>query len=61
MFHMLLLELEITKKEWFEKISKFNSGNNNGKKYKVEAIWNSAVYANRVKSGHLLGFYYLVV
>ena len=31
----------------------------NSKEYKIEAIWNYAVYANKAK-GHLLGFYYLV-
>ena len=30
------------------------------KKYKVEAIWNSAVYANKEES-HLSGLYYLIV
>ena len=31
----------------------------NNKKYKVEVIWNSAVYANKGKS-HLSGLYYLI-
>ena len=35
-------------------------GNENGE-YKVEAIWDSAVYARESKLGHLLGFYYLVL
>ena len=35
----------------------FEAGN--GKKYKVEAIWDNTVYANKAKS-HLLGLYYLI-
>ena len=38
----------------------FDASDNEGGKYKVEAIWESAVYAKVSKSGHLLGFYYLV-
>ena len=30
------------------------------KEYKVEAIWDSAVYMMELKSGHLLSLYYLV-
>ena len=33
----------------------------NSKKYKVEAIWDSAVYASESESGQLPGLYYLVV
>ena len=33
---------------------------NNDKEYKIEAIWNSTVYARESKSGHLPGLYYLV-
>ena len=29
-------------------------------KYKMEAIWDSAVYAKESEAGHLLGFYYLI-
>ena len=36
---------------------KFDAGNN--KKYEVEAIIDSAVYAKKVK-GHLPGLYYLI-
>ena len=28
--------------------------------YKVEAMWNSAVYASKLESGQLPGLYYLV-
>ena len=33
----------------------------NDEEYKVEAIWDSTVYARELKLGHLLGFYYLVL
>ena len=32
----------------------------NSKKYKVEAIWDSIVYANKLESGQLPGLYYLI-
>ena len=39
---------------------KFDAKDNNGGKYEVEAIWDSAVYAKESKSGHLLSLYYLI-
>ena len=39
----------------------FNVGNNNSGEYKVEVIWDSTVYAKKLKSGLLSGFYYLVL
>ena len=38
----------------------FEAGNNESGEYKVEAIWDSAVYARESKLGHLPGLYYLV-
>ena len=32
----------------------------NSEEYKVEAIWDSAVYANESESGQLPGIYYLI-
>ena len=58
-FHMSLLEQGTTKKERIEKIWELDVGDNS-KKYKVEAIWDSAVYAMESESGHLPGLYYLV-
>ena len=43
-FHISLLEQYTTKKEWVEKVPELDAGNNS-KEYKVEAIWDSAVYA----------------
>ena len=55
---MSLLEQNTTKKGRVDKkIMELEVGNR--KEYKVEAIWDSAVYANKAKS-HLLGLYYLV-
>ena len=39
---------------------KLDASNDDNKKYKIEAILDSAIYTNKSKSGHLLGFYYLV-
>ena len=57
---MLLLEQNNTKREWVEKIPELNASNDNNKKYKVEAIQKSDIYAYKSKSGHLPSFYYLV-
>ena len=60
-FHVSLLEQDTT---WKERVNKkvteldFEAGNS--KEYKVEAIWDSAVYTVESKSGHLPGLYYLV-
>ena len=57
---MLLLEQDITRKERVdEKITELDFEAGDSKKYKVEAIWDSAVYARKLE-GHLLGLYYLV-
>ena len=58
-FHISLLEQNTTKKERVKKVLKLDGGNNS-KEYKVEAILDSAVYANESDLGHLPGFYYLV-
>ena len=61
-FHMLLLEQDITRKERVDKWVielELEAGNSN--EYKVEAIWNRAVYANKLESVQLPGLYYLVV
>ena len=38
----------------------FEAGNNDSRKYKIEAIWDSAIYARESESSHLPGLYYLV-
>lgn len=60
-FHISLLEQDITKKGQVDKIMpslKIDEGNS--KKYKINVICNSKVYTKKLDSGHLLGFYYLV-
>ena len=62
-FHISLLEQDITKKGQVDKKTveqlEFEVGSNN-KDYKVEGICDSAVYAKESEIGHLSGFYYLV-
>ena len=43
-----------------KKVPEFDTGNKNSKEYKVEAIWDSTVYANEPESGRLPGLYYLI-
>ena len=56
---MSLLEQDTTKKDPVEKVPESDAGENS-KNYKVEAIWDSAVYTMESKSGHLPEPYYLV-
>ena len=56
---MSVLEQNTIKKEQIKKVPKLDTGNNS-EEYKIEAIWDSAVYANKSESGHLPGLYYLV-
>ena len=57
---MSLLEQNTTRKGRVdENATELDVGDNNGE-YKVEAIWDSVVYARESKSGHLPGLYYLV-
>ena len=58
MFHMLLLEHNSTKKAHKFSVLEFELGDN--KKYKIEAIQDSTVYAKET-NGHLPKSYYLVV
>lgn len=60
MFYMSLLEQDTTRKgQMDEKIPELDGGNKDSKKYKVEIIWNNAVYAKKSKSGQLPNLYYL--
>ncbi len=62
MFHMSLLEQNITKKGRVVKNVRqidFDAGNNQNREYEVETIWNSMVYA-RESASHLPKLYYLV-
>ena len=60
-FHVLLLEQDTTRKgRVSKKIPELDGGNKDSEDYEVEAIWDSAVYANESESGHLPGLYYLI-
>ena len=57
---MSLLEQNTTKKgQVDEKVTGLEFEAGNREEYKVEAIWDRAVYANKAE-GHLPGLYYLV-
>ena len=61
---MSLLEQNTTKKGRVDKKVRqmaFEANNNNSGEYKVEAIWDSAIYAGELESGHLPSLYYLVL
>lgn len=54
------MEQDNTRKRWVDKnIIELEVGNNDGGEYKVEAIYDSAVYIREL-AGYLLEFYYLV-
>ena len=58
-----MLEQDITRKGRINNIQldfKFEAGNDKDKKYEVEGIWDSAVYAKESTIGQLPGLYYLV-
>ena len=60
---MSLLEQDTTRKGQADKKVRqmeFDFGDN-GHEYKIEAIWDSTVYAKESKSGYLPGLYYLVL
>lgn len=61
-FHMSLLKQDITKKRQVdEKVRQINFEVGNNKEYKIEAIWNSMVYARESDLGYLPRIYYLVL
>ena len=53
------LEQDTTKKKRDDNAAELNTSDNSGE-YKMEAIWDSVVYARESKSGHLSDLYYLV-
>ena len=56
---MSLLEQNTNKKERLDKwVTEFEAGNS--KEYKVEAIWDNAVYTSESELGQLSGLYYLI-
>ena len=60
-FHMILLEQDITKKEWVDKqVKELELEAGNSKEYKIKAIRDSTIYASKSELGPLPGLYYLV-
>ena len=62
-FHVSLLKQDTTRKGRVDKKVRqmeFDIGDDESGKYKVDAIWDSAVYARESELGHLPGFYYLI-
>ena len=63
-FHVLLLEHDTTKKGQMDeevRQMEFDAGDDESEEYKVEAIWDSAVYVRKSELGHLPDLYYLVL
>ena len=60
-FYVSLLKQDSTRKGQVndENVAELNAGNKN-KKYEVEVIWDSKIYARKLESGHLPGLYYLL-
>ena len=61
---MSLLKQDTTKKRRVDKKVRqieFDTGDNESGEYKVEAIWNSTIYARESELGYLLGLSYLVL
>ena len=57
---MSLLEQNTTRKRRVDENATELDAGNEGSEYKVEAIWDSAVYVRGSESGYLPGLYYLV-
>ena len=58
-FYVLLLEQDTIRKERDDNVAELDTSDDS-RKYKVKAIWDNTVYVKELKSGHLLGLYYLV-
>ena len=59
-FYILLLEQDIIRKRRVDEImTELDIGNDDSRKYEVEAIWDNVIYVRESKS-HLSGLYYLV-
>ena len=59
-FHILLLKKDTTKERQVNNMQlEFKAGND--KKYEVNSIWDSTVYAKESRTGQLSGLSYLVL
>ena len=59
MFHVSLLEQDTTRKKRVEKVPELDASNGDNEEYKIEVIWDNAVYIEELEA-HLLGLYYLI-
>ena len=60
-FHISLLEQDTTRKERVdERVKELELEAGDSEEYKIEAIWDSAIYASKLESGQLSGLYYKV-
>ena len=60
-FYISLLKQDITKEKWMnKKVLELDVGNKGNKKYKVEAIWDNAIYTKKSQLKQLTGLYYLI-
>lgn len=61
-FYISLLEQDITKREQMDKTRSWMEFENNSgsEEYKFEAIYDNAIYINKLES-YLSGFYYLIL
>lgn len=60
-FLMSLLEQDIIKKEQLNETSQSELDDINNEEYKIEAIWDSEIFAKKLDSGILLGLFYIVL
>ena len=60
-FYVSLLKQNTTKTERVDKrVTELKFQASNSKDYKIEAIWDNAVYTSKSELGQLIGLYYLV-
>ena len=57
---MSLFKQDNISKKRVKKVLKLDAGNDCSKKYKIEAIWDSAVCSNKLDSNRLPGLYHLI-
>lgn len=61
-FHISLLEQDTTRNgQRDENVTQLEFKSSNSKKYKVEAIWKSAIYKKKLELDQLPRLYYLIL
>ena len=61
-FYIRLLKKDVTRKKWLKEnnLAELDIRNNKGGKYKINTIWDSAVYRKNSKSDYFPKFYYMI-